>query len=179
MLGVPSNIPISLSLFSLLPFSLHLIKPFHTSSKLEWLRIELFWVFSHLQNGSLVKKKIHKTNNPQFPQITLSPPNSAAAGNGSGGGRGPSVVAFVVVHVLVGGGEGVHKGAGREVEAVVVLDGDNVDVVHDGVDRGEEVLQRVEDSRSWRRERVDGDARLQNPEDSFQETPQASLSSSC
>ncbi|KAH1076868.1 hypothetical protein GYH30_052400 [Glycine max] len=101
---------------------------------------------------------MHKTSNPQFPQITLSPPNSAAVGNGSGGGWRPSAVAFIVVHVLVGGGEGVHEGASREVEVVVVLDGDNADVVHDGVDRGEEVLQKVEDLRSRRREWVDGDA---------------------
>lgn len=122
---------------------------------------------------------MHKTCNPQLPDTTRSPWDSAAASvGGGGGGRGPSAIA-VVVHFLVGGGEGVREAAGGEVEAVAVVDGDDADVVHDGVHRGEALLQGGEDSRSRWRERLDGYARLPNPKDSFQETPQASLSSSC
>ena len=40
--------------------------------------------------------------------------------------------------------------------------GDDSDVFHDGVDRGEEILQEGDDERSGRWEWMDCDARLQN-----------------
>lgn len=121
---------------------------------------------------------MHKTSESQFHGGTLRSLDSSAADDGGSGGWGAyAVVITVVVHVLFRWGQGVREGAIREVEVNVV--GYDADVVHDGVDRREAVLQCREDSTSRWRERMDGDARLQNPKDTFQETTQASNPSSC
>jgi len=90
---------------------------------------------------------MRKTSESHFHGGTLGSPDSAADDDGGSGGRGANaVVISVVVHVLFGWGQGVREGAIGEVEVIVV--GDDADVVHDWVDRGEAVLQGREDSRS-------------------------------